>query len=442
MPGAVDDELGLDVAERGVDAGDAALLLGHRGDGAVLDQPRALAARALRERHRDADRVGAAVLLDVEPREQVVGPGERKQVGDLRRRDLVDVDAEQAVERGDPAVLLEAVGVGGGLDEAGAAKPGRLAGLVLEPLVEVAAVLAHPRRGLRRRAERHHQTGGVPGGAGGELVALEQQHVPARVGEVIRDRATDDAAADDDDARARRKIDHDAERTENVATVGMGWTSARCSPATRSVHVHLDVAGRAAAAPAPGTPALLPVLHAWSSLHDPPPHDRPPPLPSPVVPVPPLDPMQAAGLLPSWPGMPPPGAATAAVRRHDRERVDGHGRSLQADHPAGAATGTGAQPGRATASPGAGCVDLAVHVNRGAGEQPHRATAIAGDSAVTTPAALAAAPEVARRHRRNRDPTVATTRAVDRTAVAAGSLEAAPRRPPAEPTAGGLSTIA
>jgi hypothetical protein len=35
----------------------------------------------------------------------------------------------------------------------------------------------------------------------GELQALEQQHVPfAALGEVIRDAAPDDAAADDDDA--------------------------------------------------------------------------------------------------------------------------------------------------------------------------------------------------------------------------------------------------
>ena len=54
----------------------------------------------------------------------------------------------------------------------------------------------------RRRAERDHEPGGVPGGARGQPVALEQHDVlPAHVGQVIGDRAADDAAADDDDAR-------------------------------------------------------------------------------------------------------------------------------------------------------------------------------------------------------------------------------------------------
>ena len=39
---------------------------------------------------------GAAVLLDVEAGEQVVGAREREQLLDLARRDLVDVDAAVA----------------------------------------------------------------------------------------------------------------------------------------------------------------------------------------------------------------------------------------------------------------------------------------------------------------------------------------------------------
>ena len=53
-------------------------------------------------------------------------------------------------------------------------KPGRQPGLGLEPRVEVARVLAHLGRGLRRRAERDHQPGRVPRRARRELVALER----------------------------------------------------------------------------------------------------------------------------------------------------------------------------------------------------------------------------------------------------------------------------
>ena len=122
-----------------------------------------------------------------------------------RGRDLVHVDAAQPVERGDPAVLLEPVRVAGDLDEPDRLEPGGQAGLGLEPGVQVAGVLAHLGRGLRRRAERHHQPGRVPGGAGGEPVALEQHDVLAQVGQVVGDRGADDAAADHDDAGALRE---------------------------------------------------------------------------------------------------------------------------------------------------------------------------------------------------------------------------------------------
>src|SRR5262249_56346534 len=80
---------------------------------------------------------------------------------------------------------------------------GGLAGLGVEAGVEIAGVLAHLGGGLGGGAEADHEPGGVPGGAGGDAVALEEHDVfPAHVGEVVSDRAADDAAADDDDAGA------------------------------------------------------------------------------------------------------------------------------------------------------------------------------------------------------------------------------------------------
>jgi hypothetical protein len=47
--------------------------------------------------------------------------------------------------------------------------------------------------------EQRQQTGGVPGGAGGELLALDENHVaPALPGEVVEGPHPDDAAPDDD----------------------------------------------------------------------------------------------------------------------------------------------------------------------------------------------------------------------------------------------------
>jgi hypothetical protein len=49
----------------------------------------------------------------------------------------------------------------------------------------------------------------MPGGTGGELLALEQQHVlPAELGQVIGERAADDAAADDDDLGVGGELGH------------------------------------------------------------------------------------------------------------------------------------------------------------------------------------------------------------------------------------------
>ena len=59
--------------------------------------------------------------------------------------------------------------------------------------------LGHP----PRRAQLADQPGRMPGRAAGELLALQQHHVgDAELGQVIGDRAADDAAADDDDIGA------------------------------------------------------------------------------------------------------------------------------------------------------------------------------------------------------------------------------------------------
>ncbi len=203
-PGAVHHDLALEVPGGGPDAGHLTpgrtLPDREAGDGHPLDDRHALLAGPPGQGHGDVHRIGATVPGDVEPGQDVVHPGRREQVPDLGGGDLLHLDAEVPIERGDPPVLLEPAGIGGDLDEADRGESRRLPRLGLQPGVQVPGVLPHPGRGLRRRAERHDQTRRVPGGAGGEPVAFEQDHVTAaRVREVIGDRGPDHAAADHDD---------------------------------------------------------------------------------------------------------------------------------------------------------------------------------------------------------------------------------------------------
>ncbi len=198
--GAVDHRLALHGAVRGLDAGHRAVARAHAGDRHAFDDPGALQPRAPGQRHRHVDRIGAAVFPHVEAGQDVVHPRQREELADLARAEFVHVDAHQPVEGGHAAVLLEPVGIGRHFDEAAGPEAGLLPGLGRQPRVEIARVLAHLGRRLRGRAEGDDQPRRVPGGARGQPVALEQQHLAAHVRQVIGDRAADDAAADDDDA--------------------------------------------------------------------------------------------------------------------------------------------------------------------------------------------------------------------------------------------------
>ena len=78
--GAVDDVLGFDVAVVGCTPVTAPLRRHDAGDRHAFDDGRALQSRALGQRHGDVDRVGAAVLFDVEAGEHVVGAGQREEL--------------------------------------------------------------------------------------------------------------------------------------------------------------------------------------------------------------------------------------------------------------------------------------------------------------------------------------------------------------------------
>ena len=92
-------------------------------------------------------------------------------------------------------------------DRAALAVAGRLAGLRLEPAIQLRRV-ARELRHVDALAQLTDEPRRMPGGAAGELLALDEHDVaPAELRQVIGDGAADDAAADDDDAGAGGKID-------------------------------------------------------------------------------------------------------------------------------------------------------------------------------------------------------------------------------------------
>ena len=201
---AVDDVLGLDGALVGHDTGHPAALAGEARDGYALDDPGPAHPRALGQRHADVDRVGAALVGHVEAGEDVVGLGERPHLRDLERRDLVVLDPEAPRERCLAPKGLQPPRVRGQRDVPDGPEPGRQPRLLLKARVQVAGVAAHPQRRLVGHPGRGDQPGRVPGGPRGELVALEQQHVPpAQLGQVVREAGSDHTATDDDDLGAR-----------------------------------------------------------------------------------------------------------------------------------------------------------------------------------------------------------------------------------------------
>src|SRR5204862_910415 len=76
----------------------------------------------------------------------------------------------------------------------------RVAGFLFQTGVKLGAVFIDFGHAVRR-AETADQPGGVPRGAAGQLVLFEQHNLlPAQLRKVVRDAATDDTAADDENS--------------------------------------------------------------------------------------------------------------------------------------------------------------------------------------------------------------------------------------------------
>ena len=212
LPGAVDDDLGLDIAPRGAHAGHPAAVGEYPGHPGALADPGAAVARAPGQRVREVRGVGRPVARQPQRPGQVVAPHHRVQLDRPGRADQLAVQPVRGRGRRGPPQLPQPLGRAGHGDPAAPAEPGREPGLGLEPGVQLGGILHQLRQALRR-AQLADQAGRVPGGPAGQLALLEQQQVgPAEPGQVVGDAGADHTAADDDHpgATGQRGLSHRA----------------------------------------------------------------------------------------------------------------------------------------------------------------------------------------------------------------------------------------
>ena len=138
--------------------------------------------------------------------DDVVGAHQRHQVGHLARRQHLLGHPHRAHVRRLAAQALVGAWRRGQLEVAALAEPRGEPRLLLQPGVELGGVARHPQR-ILRRAAGDDLSRRVPGGARGELLALQEHHVGrTQEREVIGDRRADHAATDDDVLRPARQL--------------------------------------------------------------------------------------------------------------------------------------------------------------------------------------------------------------------------------------------
>ncbi len=223
---AVDDELALDVALVGADAGDAAtqaLALGVDAEHpCVRVELHAHRPCAGRERVGELGGIDLAVGRQVRRTHDPVGDHQREQLLGLGSGDLLQLEARCGCPPGLPRDLLPPLLRRGEADRSALHPAGRVV-TRLQRAVELDAVAVHRRqRGVGPQLA--DQPGGVERRAARELVAVEHHDV-ALAGEcqVVGHRAAAHASPDDDDAGtggqgAGRRLSHGRNGT------GRGWT--------------------------------------------------------------------------------------------------------------------------------------------------------------------------------------------------------------------------
>ncbi len=198
QPGAVDHEIGLDIALVGGHAGDLAVGLVNIRHLDVFDDGRTAHARALGHRHRHVDRVGLAVLRQEDAADKIVRVCQRVHRLDVGRGQDIDIQTENLSHRCAALQFLEAFIVCGDGKTAILLETCRLPGFGFQPGEQFGRVLCEFRQ-ILGGAELADQAGGVPGRAAGQLLAFQQHDIrPAEFGQVIGEGTSHRATTDDD----------------------------------------------------------------------------------------------------------------------------------------------------------------------------------------------------------------------------------------------------
>ena len=203
LAGAIDDDLGGNRAPVGLDAGHLPLPCGNAGDAHPLDDAGAAIARALGKRLRQVGGVGLAVARQPDGADQIVDGHDRPQIAGLLRRDHLDIHPLRAGGSGGALQHGHALGGAGDGQRAAILPAGRQSRLGLQFAIKFCRI-ADEAGHVGMAAQLADKAGGMPGGAAAELALFEEDDIrPSELRQMIGDRTTDDAAADDDNLRLR-----------------------------------------------------------------------------------------------------------------------------------------------------------------------------------------------------------------------------------------------
>ena len=150
-----------------------------------------------------ARRIDMTLVRIVDGTNEMARIDQRMQALRLVHRDEVDIKAHISALGDHCLQIIEALGCASGHHPAREMHPGRLAGNLLDLLIEVDGVflqLGH----IRIAVQRMHAARRMPGRTRCQLAALHQNHVfPAQFDEVIENATANDAPANDNDLRMR-----------------------------------------------------------------------------------------------------------------------------------------------------------------------------------------------------------------------------------------------
>ena len=198
QPAGVDDVLGVDLAGVGDDVPRAVGALAKVAHPGVLVDLGAGLPRAGGIGPGDPGRVDVTLGRVEERADKVLLLEEREHPLGLGRRDDLQIHAEVAAAGLGHPQPVHPLPVAGQHQSARHVDGTVLAGALFDLAVQLDGVLLQL-RDIGVTVERVHAARGVPGRAGGELLALDEHDIrPAQFGEVVQDRGADHTTADDD----------------------------------------------------------------------------------------------------------------------------------------------------------------------------------------------------------------------------------------------------